>query len=426
MDTNLKTISDQLHSTLTAVTEINEKQKSFEEKHGHELGELKENFVAAITDFDAKLEKGEKIQKDIEKKIVDIANFSNTEDTLKDLKSYNKMLTSYGRQPVDREQLSEVTKAFDRYVRFGPRALMEAEHKALNTVIDPQGGFFVLPEYSNEISELAIEPHGILDIVDRVNVSTSPIKFMVDWFPWDDDIYKNELDPLPTPTTPSPFREVTIPVTTQFYGMPFSRELLEDSYIDIQTHVIGRMREGMDNNTGRTLVLGDGADKPHGILQYPNGTGFGNIEQIVSGTSSIITWDDVMIALPSAGKSIYTNNSVSSYLMNKRTFYDLLGDKDGSSRYQISNQVNFFSGQGISLGILGSDVVWEPSMPLAESDALAVAFGDFRKAYKYVERVGFSLHRDDSNAATLTLTLRRRNGGGVVNFEAIKLLKILT
>jgi HK97 family phage major capsid protein len=426
MDVTLKAISEDLHKTLAQIQNINASQKAYEEKTGQELGELKESHTKALKDFDEKLTKGEKLQKDLQKSITNLATLENTAETLKDIKSYNKLLVSFKKPELDQEGFKEVTKSFERYLRFGPKALQDNEQKSLNTVLDPQGGFFVLPQYAPDVENQAIELHGILGIVNRFNASSSPVRLPVDWFQWGDSAYKNELTVLPTPTTPSPFKEVSIPVTSQFYGLPFSRELLEDSFFDIQNHVIGRMREGMDDQTGTNLITGDGSDKPRGILTYPAGTDFGEIEQVTSTTSAVITWDDVMIELPSVIKPVYNNSQRSSYLMEKSTFYKLLGDKDGSARYQVSNQVNFFSGQGISLGILGSPVIWEPAMPAVASDALSVAFGDFKRAYTFVERVGTSVHRDESNAAILTLTLRRRNGGGVVNSEAIKILKIKT
>jgi HK97 family phage major capsid protein len=427
MDATLKQISNDLHNTLAEITKINAAQKAYEEKNNKEFADFKESNAKAIKDFDAKLIKGEKIQKDLENAIVALGQFQNTTDCTKELKSYNKLLKAFRRPQLSKQNFEEVKEIWDKYVRFDGATLTEGEKKALNTVIDPQGGFFVLPQYSADVEKQAIELHGILGIVKRTNTSTSPYRTNVRWFQFGDSYYKNELTPTPTPTTPEIWKQVSIPVTTQLYGMPFTRESLEDPYTNLQTDIIEGMREGMDDKTGTAVILGTGVDQPRGILTYPDGTDFAEIQRITSSESGgVITWNDVMVRLPKSVKPIYRNSTVSAYVMEKGTFYDLLGDKDGSERFQVANQINFFSGQGISLSILGSPVVWEPAMPAVASDSLPVAFGDFKKAYTFVERIGTSLHRDESDPANITLTLRRRNGGGVVNSEAIKILKIQT
>ena len=61
-------------------------------------------------------------------------------------------------------------------------------------------------------------------------------------------------------------------------------------------------------------------------------------------------------------------------------------------------------------------------MPAVASNALAVAFGDFREGYTVVERVGIRMLRDPyTSKPYVKFYATRRVGGAVVNFQAIKL-----
>jgi HK97 family phage major capsid protein len=64
-------------------------------------------------------------------------------------------------------------------------------------------------------------------------------------------------------------------------------------------------------------------------------------------------------------------------------------------------------------------------MPDAAANSMSVAFGDFGRGYLVVERTGVRMLRDPFTAKPYVLFYTtKRVGGGVQNFEAIKLLKM--
>ncbi len=72
-------------------------------------------------------------------------------------------------------------------------------------------------------------------------------------------------------------------------------------------------------------------------------------------------------------------------------------------------------------------VVEAEDMPLPAADSYSVAFGDFERGYVVVDRVGIRVLRDPYSAKPYVLFYTtKRVGGGVQNFEAIKLLKFGT
>jgi HK97 family phage major capsid protein len=72
-------------------------------------------------------------------------------------------------------------------------------------------------------------------------------------------------------------------------------------------------------------------------------------------------------------------------------------------------------------------VIEAEDMPDPAADAFTIAFGDFERGYVVVDRVGIRVLRDPYSAKPYVLFYTtKRVGGGVQNFEAIKLLKFGT
>ena len=74
--------------------------------------------------------------------------------------------------------------------------------------------------------------------------------------------------------------------------------------------------------------------------------------------------------------------------------------------------------------LLGYPVAESEDMPDIAADAMAIAFGDFSRGYLIVDRAGIRVLRDPYSAKPYVLFYTtKRVGGGVQDFEAIKLLK---
>ena len=66
-------------------------------------------------------------------------------------------------------------------------------------------------------------------------------------------------------------------------------------------------------------------------------------------------------------------------------------------------------------------------MPDIAVDSFAIAYGDFSRGYLIVDRIGVRVLRDPYSSKPYVLFYTtKRVGGGVQNFEAIKLLKFGT
>jgi HK97 family phage major capsid protein len=74
--------------------------------------------------------------------------------------------------------------------------------------------------------------------------------------------------------------------------------------------------------------------------------------------------------------------------------------------------------------LLGYPVAFWEQMDDVSTDTHPVAFGDFRRAYVLVDRVGLRITRDNvTNPGFVRFYVRRREGGIVLNNDAAKFLK---
>jgi HK97 family phage major capsid protein len=106
--------------------------------------------------------------------------------------------------------------------------------------------------------------------------------------------------------------------------------------------------------------------------------------------------------------------------MNRSTQAAIRKFKDTDGNYLW--QPGLAAGQPPTL--LNFPVTEAEDMPSIAADAPAIAFGDFRRGYLIVDRLGIRVLRDPYSAKPYVLFYTtKRVGGGVQNFEAIKFLQ---
>jgi HK97 family phage major capsid protein len=98
--------------------------------------------------------------------------------------------------------------------------------------------------------------------------------------------------------------------------------------------------------------------------------------------------------------------------------------KDGSGSYYLwqPDPAGAFGGR-----FLGHEVVVDDNVADIAAGSYSLAFGNFKRGYTIVNRAGTTLIRDNITAkGTTKFNFRRRFGGGITNFEAIKLMRFAT
>lgn len=144
-----------------------------------------------------------------------------------------------------------------------------------------------------------------------------------------------------------------------------------------------------------------------------------DVEEVASGAASTIT-DEGMIELQGSLKTFYNSNA--QFLLNRRSLTDVRKLKDGQGRFiwmpgLASGQPNL---------ILGDPYTEMPDMDDPEADSYPVAYGNFKRAYTWVDRLQMEVLRDiytQAPAGKVRTLARKRVGGGVTLAEAFKKLK---
>ncbi len=433
---------DELKQNFAELLEIGKERKGLESENSTKLNEEKAAREEAAKDVMAKYDTLEAKQTEakkeleaknaeLEKAIAKMTPAGETGEAVISQKSidlFNKQLRVVNPEAkqVDSNSAPIVKSAFDKAI-CGKESLWTPEEKAaINSVIDPQGGYVTAPQYEQTLINKKFDLRGVISLVNVKNVTGGEYIQAVDDADYDTAEYLNELANVDPADNVANYKLVKWNPTEQIYKLDITRTELEDSFIQggIENDVIGKARQGIIRKTAAQVVLGNGVDRPRGILTYDSGTGYDQIQQITSGTTVAIKWDDVINLLPSALGDAY--HDTSAYAMQRSSFFGLLTSTDGAGQISIMNQVNFFSRNGISMEILGHPVKFDAGISdFGTIGNLAVIFGDFKEAYTLAERIGFSIIVDNvTSGQVVTYRIRRRNDGRLRMGRALKILKV--
>jgi HK97 family phage major capsid protein len=318
----------------------------------------------------------------------------------------------------------EHKSAFDRYMRTGETAgLRQLEVKALSVGSNADGGYTVPVEIETQIGArlTAISPIRSIAGVRSISGNVYKKPFMttgpaVGWV--------GETDARTT-TTSSTLDALSFPAM-ELYAMPAATAaLLEDSAVNIDQWLAGEVEQAFAVQEGTAFVSGDGTNKPKGFLAYTTidnaSWEWGKIGYIASGVSGAFASgnpSDTLVDLIYSLKAGYRQNAV--FVMNRKTQSVVRKFKDSTGAYLW--QPPALAGGRASLMTFG--VIESEDMPDIAANSLSVAFGDFGRGYLVVDRAGVNVLRDPYSAKPYVLFYTtKRVGGGVQDFDAIKLIK---
>jgi HK97 family phage major capsid protein len=315
------------------------------------------------------------------------------------------------------EMVTAHKNAFCNYLRKGVEGdLCHLETKALSVASDPDGGYLVSPQISDMIIKTVFETSPMRQICSIQTISSDSLEILEDraeaaagW--------TTESGATSDTTTPTMAKK-SIPVHELYAQPKATQKLIDDSAIDIEAWLADKVSAIFSKKENTAFVSGDGVGKPRGILTYASGTSWGQIEQVASGSSGAATADKI-IALYYALKEDYAVNA--TFLMNRSMVEAVRKLKDTTNQYLWN--------PGLALGapdtLMGVPVHQAADMPVAAADSLSIACGDFRSAYQIVDRTGVRVLRDPfTDKPFVKFYSTKRVGGDVVNFEAIKLMKL--
>jgi HK97 family phage major capsid protein len=399
-------------------------------EHGHEIKQAFEEFLSGFAAF--KQANDERLA-GLERRSGDVLNeerVARIDTALTETKQKIDQLMLAGARPVlggERKAfdpaLSERKARFDRYVRKGDG--LDIEVKAMSEGSNADGGYTVPLEIERTIDRVLSQASPIRAIagVRQIGGGTyrKPITTAGAASGWVGET--GSISQTGTPTLAA----LDFPAM-ELYAMPAATQaLLDDSQVDIEQWLADEVQIVFAEQEGAAFVNGDGSNKPRGFLHYTNvadaSWSWGNIGYVASGADGAFVADedgpaDALLNLAYAPKQGYRANG--HWVMNRKTESAVRKFKDTSGNYIW--QPGMAAGQPAT--IFGYPVTESEDMPDIASGSTSIAFGDFARGYLVVDRVGIRVLRDPYSAKPYVLFYTtKRVGGGVQNFEAIKLMK---
>jgi HK97 family phage major capsid protein len=327
-------------------------------------------------------------------------------------------------------EAKEHARAFNGWFRKGAEpasGMRELEVKAtLTSQSDPDGGYLVPVEMEDTIDRVLGTVSAIRSIANVRPISTTEYKKLVNMAGTGSG-WVGEEESRPATATPT-LREIAI-TAMELYANPFaSQGELDDARIDVAQWLADEVSIAFAEKEGAAFVNGTGVKQPFGMLQYPtvdNGSyAWGSLGFVVSGAAAAFAATnpaDALISLYFALKQGYRNGA--TFVTSDVVMATIRKFKDGQGNYLFSPP----TGVDVPASLLGKPIVTDDNMPALGAGAFPVAFGNFKRGYTIVDRMGIRVLRDPyTNKPFVGFYTTKRVGGGVTNFEAIKLLKCST
>ena len=200
------------------------------------------------------------------------------------------------------------------------------------------------------------------------------------------------------------------PFMGEIYGNPqATQKMLDDAFFNVEAWINSELATEFAEQEEIAFTTGDGTKKPKGFLAYESTDetdkvrAFGKLQHIVSGDATAVTADAII-------KLIYTlrkaHRTGAKFMMNNNSLFAIRLLKDSEGNY-----------------------LWRPGLELGQPSSLAgygiAAFGNFKRGYTIVDRIGTRILRDPyTNKPFVGFYTTKRTGGMLVDSQAIKLLKI--
>lgn len=384
--------------------------------------ELKGRFEEFKTKNDKRLE-GIEAEKGKLSGVVETLNIKLTEleELKKGLEKELLVLKRPGASGLD-PAMEEYKTAYNTFLRKGTEdGLLQLQEKAMRTTVGADGGFAVVPEIERTVDALLRNDNPMMDLCTVINVSTSDYKKLMN-IGGASSGWVGEEDARPETNTPK-LAQIQFPMGELYANPKISQTALDDMFYDVESDLAGQIATEFNEKKGLAFTTGDGVNKPKGILagtivETSDATrAFGSLEFVRSGHASQLTPDAII-------KLIYTLKSkyrkAGSFMMPTLTLFQARTLKDTTGNYLWEPGK---AGQDSTL--LGYAVAENEDMPAMAANALAIMFGDFKRAYYIVNRMGIRTLRDPfSSKPHVSFYTTSRVGGALVDSQAVKVLKI--
>lgn len=423
MTDDVKAKLDEIASNVKAAQELSETNKAASDAAAakaadmmQEIQNLKQAAEGEKAAIEASLE-------ELKKKFARDVKETGSSDALK---SYSNQFNRYLKKGVaiTDEVLVECTNDLAVKSFRGLTAdEVAVEVKNLVAGSNPDGGYFIRPDISSKMVKRIFETSPMRSLADVITSNSDSVEMIIDDNELADGGWVGEVDARGDTGTPK-IGKLIIEAHEIFAQPKATQKMLDDAGFDVEAWLQSKVVDRITRSENTAFVVGDGSQKPKGFLAYADAAAANTYERGKLGTlttagAGTIDGDD-LINLQNLVKEAYQANA--TWAMNRTTFGAISRLKDSTGQYIFQTR---FLNEMPNMVLLGKPVVFMDDMPVVATNALSVAYGDFRQSYTIVDRFGFRVLRDPYTLKPyIRFYTTKRTGGDVTSYDGLKRLRI--
>lgn len=311
--------------------------------------------------------------------------------------------------------------AYLQFIRKGSEdGLAELQQKAVQIGVDADGGYAAPEELDKTVLELLRDENPMREECGSIIISASGYKKLVN-LGGASSGWVGETDNRPETTTPK-LAEI-IATMGEIYAKPKSTQTaLDDMFFNVEAWIAEEVAREFGEQEANAFLLGNGVKKPKGILAHDLSEDddktrpFGTIQNFNSGVAGNFDADDLLDLIYGLKKG-YRRGA--KFMMNNLTLLKVRKFKDSEGNYlwQPGLQLDQPS------SLLGYAIAENEDMADVAVDKIPVMFGNFKRGYAIVDRMGTRTLRDPYSAKPyIEFYTTKRVGGMLLDSNAIKTL----
>lgn len=310
-------------------------------------------------------------------------------------------------------------KAFETLVREGDRSSnfleqnTDAEGKSiLRTDSNPQGGYLTQIEYSREMIKFITEisnMRGIASVRQTTEKSMHiPVRKTIG-----EAFFEGEAEAAQEANSTYGSEEMhTYRLSAE---TPITFDQLMNAALDMDTEITSDTAEMFGQKEGLKFVLGGAVKEPEGFL-----TNQTLIDAARDTAASGVLDSDAILLVQGDLK----RGQNPRFVFNRQTLANARTLKGSSNDHYLWSPA--LDGGAANM-LAGSPYTILQDMPVIAAGSLSIAYGDFVRGYRILDRTGMRLTRDEltlASQAMVKFVFHRWLNGQVINTEAIKILRI--
>lgn len=283
------------------------------------------------------------------------------------------------------------------------------EKKYLRTDNNVDGGFLCPPEWDKEILKKIVEVSPMRELCRVTSIGSKSLNIPIR-NTLATAYFEGEAQPSVESTSKYGNLEIVTNALTAEHHITY--EMLNNGYYDMQAEITSDVALQFARAEGYQILQGDGVKTPAGIMTNPDVTPYN------SGVAAGITFDSIKLLVGEL-KAGYNP----TFILNRKTIA-LLSTLKTSTGFYLWQEGS--TGEGVPSTLAGLPYVRVIDMDDIGANKYPIALGDWKEAYRIVDRFGMYLVRDEFTAANqriIKFFFHKYMGGQVVKAEAIKKLR---